>query len=61
VAFPDIGRDIARLPAPGARRLVAGDYDTSHDTVYVLAIRHGRQIGEERDTDDDIDFEELGR
>ncbi|MDN2583479.1 type II toxin-antitoxin system RelE/ParE family toxin [Aquibium sp. ELW1220] len=65
VAFPDIGRDIARLPVPGARRLVAGDYiidyDTSHDTVYVLAIRHGRQIGEERDTDDDIDFEELGR
>lgn len=60
-SFPDIGRDIARLPVPGARRLVVGeyivDYDLSADAVYVLAIRHGRQIGEDPEMDDDIDFE----
>ena len=61
-SFPDIGRDIARLPVPGARRLVVGDYvvdyDSSADAVHVLAIRHGRQIGEDPEMDGDFDFEE---
>ncbi|MFN3549758.1 MAG: type II toxin-antitoxin system RelE/ParE family toxin [Mesorhizobium sp.] len=61
-SFPDLGRNIARLSVPGARRLVVGDYvieyDLSADAVYVLAIRHGRQIGEDPEMDGDMDFEE---
>jgi plasmid stabilization system protein ParE len=59
--FPDIGVGSARLPVPGARRLIVGDYvldyDYSDDVVTVLAIRHGRQQPSDIEPDEDFDYE----
>jgi len=61
-AFPELGRDIERLPVEGARRLVVGnyvlDYDVAGDEITILSIRHGQQIEMDPDLDDDFDFEE---
>lgn len=59
--FPELGLGSERLPVPGARRLIVGDYvldyECSNDLVTVLAIRHGRQRPFYIEPDDDIDYE----
>jgi len=60
--FPELGRDIERLPVEGARRLVMGnyvlDYDIAGDEITILSIRHGQQIEMDPDLDADFDFED---
>lgn len=59
--FPDIGLGSGRLPVPGARRLIVGDYvldyELSDDIITVLAIRHGRQQPPDIEPDEDFDYE----
>ena len=48
--------------SPGMRRLIVGnyllDYEISGDVIFVVAVRHGRQMSPEMMFDDDFDFEQ---
>ena len=59
--FPELGRGIERLPIPGSRRLVVGDYlldyDIAGEDIIIISIRHGRQSDVPPDTDEDADYE----
>ncbi len=60
-SFPDIGRDIQRLPVEGARRFIAGNYVLDYEIIggelVILSIRHGQQIEMDPNLDPDIEYE----
>lgn len=60
--FPNIGRDIERLPVEGAHRLVTGnyvlDYEITNGEIIILSIRHGQQIELDPDIDDLDNYED---
>lgn len=59
--FPDMGLGIERLPVPGSRRLIVGDYLLDYDVVdneiIIVSVRHGQQQPLLPEIDDDFDYE----
>lgn len=60
--FPELGLESERLPVPGSRRLVIGDYLLDYEVmegeVVILSVRHHRQQPIAPEIEDDFDYED---